>query len=314
MNTFYEDVLRGLSASAKHLESKYFYDKEGDRLFGEIMKCPEYYLTNCELEILSKQSRSIIDTISSYHKEFDVVELGAGNALKSSFFLKELLLNKVSFTYFPIDISGNIIQSLEEELPVSIPGIRMHGLRGEYLEMLQKASALSIRNKLVLFLGSNIGNFSKDEAKQFCIDIREHLAPGDMLLTGFDLAKNPHTIMDAYNDKAGITKHFNLNLLQRINRELEADFNLLQFDHYPVYDPQTGSCKSFLVSLQEQVVCIGEADFIYFKEGETIRTEISQKYSIDAIEKMAGDCGYKMLNNFFDNKNWFTDSLWIYQC
>jgi L-histidine N-alpha-methyltransferase len=313
MNTFFEDVFRGLSAPAKCLDSKYFYDKEGDRLFEEIMECKEYYLTNCELEILSKQRRQIIDNISSFHKEFDIVELGAGNALKSGFFLKEMLARKIPFTYFPIDISANVIALLEEELPVSIPGIVMHTLHGEYLEMLQKASALTKRNKLVLFLGSNIGNFSKDEAAQFCMEIREHLLPGDMLLTGFDLAKNPRVILDAYNDKAGITKRFNINLLQRMNRELEADFNISQFDHYPTYDPQTGACKSFLVSLTDQVVRIGEADFIFFKEGETISTEISQKYRVEEIDQMAENCGYTTINNFYDSKNWFTDSLWMYK-
>ncbi len=313
MNTFFEDVLQGLSAPLKQLDSKYFYDKEGDRLFEEIMKCPEYYLTNCELEILSKQSGFIIDSISSFHKDFDVIELGAGNAFKSSLFLKELFQRKVAFTYFPIDISENIIQLLEEQLPLAIAGINMHALCGEYLDMLQKASVLTKRNKLVLFLGSNIGNFSKYEAQQFCMKIRDHLAPGDILLTGFDLAKNPRTILDAYNDKAGITKQFNLNLLNRINRELEADFKPSQFDHYPVYDPQTGACKSYLVSMQDQVVCIGEADFIFFNEGEPILTEISQKYKIDEIEKMADECGFKLLNNFCDSRKWFTDSLWIYQ-
>ncbi len=313
MNTFFEDVLRGLSSPMKNLSSKYFYDKEGDRLFEEIMKCPEYYLTNCELEILSQQSGFIIDSISSFHKNFDIVELGAGNALKSRFFLSELQHKKIEFTYFPIDISENIIQLLEEELPLAIPGINMHTLCGEYLDMLQKASTLTKRNKLVLFLGSNIGNFSKSEAEQFFVEIRNHLVPGDMLLTGFDLAKNPLTILNAYNDKEGFTKQFNLNLLNRINRELEGDFNLSQFDHYPVYDPQTGACKSYLVSTKDQAVCIGEADFIFFKEGEPVLTEISQKYRIDEVELLADHCGYKLLHHFYDSKNWFTDSLWMYE-
>ena len=311
MNTFFKDVLTGLSAPMKRLDSKYFYDKEGDRLFEEIMNCPEYYLTNCELEILSSQSSIIIEAISSFHKEFDVVELGAGNALKSRYFLQELVRKNIPFTYFPIDISQNVIRLLQEEMPVAIPGLDMHALHGEYLDMLQNAGALTNRNKVVLFLGSNIGNFSRNQALQFCREIRKHLAPGDLLLTGFDLAKNPRTILDAYNDKAGFTKQFNLNLLHRINRELEADFNPEQFDHYPVYDPQTGSCKSYLVSTVDQVVRIGEADFIFFKEGEPILTEISQKYRIDEIEQMAAGSGYKLVNNFYDSKKWFTDSLWM---
>lgn len=312
MNRFFEDVFSGLSRPLKNLDSKYFYDKEGDLLFEAIMKSPEYYLTNCELEILSTKSVSIIDTISAYLKEFDVVELGAGNAMKSRFFLKELLNKNLNFTYFPIDISGNVIELLEVDLPPALPGLNMRTLHGEYMEMLKKANAISHRNKLVLFLGSNIGNFSREEAEQFFLEIRAHLSPGDMLLTGFDLAKNPRTILAAYNDKAGITEKFNLNLLHRMNRELEANFNPSQFDHYPVYDPQTGACKSYLVSTQDQVVRLGEADFIFFKEGEPVLTEISQKYRIDQIEKMADDCGYELLAEFYDSRNWFTDSLWRY--
>lgn len=310
MNKFFQDVFRGLSAPLKHLDSKYFYDENGDKLFQEIMDCPEYYLTKCELEILSKQSHTIIDSILVHHQCFDVVELGAGNALKSGYFLKELINKDVPFTYYPIDISANVISLLEKELPEEIPGLKMHTLQGEYLEMLKRANAMSDRRKVILFLGSNIGNFSPEAAGQFFIEIRNHLNPGDMLLTGFDLKKDPRVILNAYNDKAGITRQFNLNLLHRINRELDADFEPAQFDHFPTYDPQTGACKSYLVSLRDQVVRIGEADFIFFKEGEPVSTEISQKYSIDQIEKMADQGGYRLLNNFYDSKNWFVDSLW----
>lgn len=312
MKTFFDDVFQGLSAPMKQLDSKYFYDKEGDRLFEEIMKCPEYYLTNCELEILAEQSELIINEIAAFHDEFDVVELGAGNALKSRFFLTALLNKKTLFTYFPIDISGNVIDLLKEELPIALPALSMITLHGEYMEMLQKCCTLSQRNKLILFLGSNIGNFSKGEAEQFFLEIKEYLSPGDMILTGFDLAKDPRIVLDAYNDSAGITKKFNINLLHRINRELDADFKPSQFDHYPVYDPQSGSCKSYLLSLQDQVVRIGEADFIFFKEGEPVLTEISQKYRADEINRMASRCGYQQINNFYDSKKWFTDSLWKY--
>lgn len=310
MSKFFQDVFKGLSAPLKHVDSKYFYDETGDALFQQIMHCPEYYLTKCELEILSKQSRAIIAAILEHHPSFDVVELGAGDALKSAYFLRELMNTNVPFTYYPIDISANVISLLETDLPESIPDLQMHGLRGEYIEMLKKANTLSSRRKVILFLGSNVGNFSPEIAEQFFIEIRRHLSAGDMLLTGFDLKKDPRVILNAYNDKAGITRRFNLNLLNRINRELDADFNPSQFDHYPTYDPQTGACKSYLVSLQDQVVRIGEADFIFFKEGEPLSTEISQKYSICQIEKMGEQSGYKLLKNFYDSRNWFVDSLW----
>ncbi len=310
MNSFYEDVFSSLSAPVKTLESKYFYDAAGDRLFEQIMASPEYYLTNCELEILSETSSEIIQAITAFYPAFDVVELGAGNAMKSGFFLKEMKKRSIPFTYFPVDISQNVISLLEEKLPLEIPGLRMHTLNGEYIDMLQKASALSTRNKLVLFLGSNVGNFSTEQARNFFRKVREQLNPGDMILTGFDLAKNPATILAAYNDRLGVTKAFNFNLLKRINRELDADFKPEQFDHYPSYDPGTGACKSFLVSLQDQVVRIGEADFIFFKEGETIQTEISHKYRVDQVEQLADKCGYELVDNFYDSKKWFVDSLW----
>ncbi|MBE7174220.1 MAG: L-histidine N(alpha)-methyltransferase [Williamsia sp.] len=311
MNPFYQDVLRGLSAPFKQLDSKYFYDQQGDQIFEEIMDCPEYYLTNCELEILSQQSAAIIDTVLAYQGAFDVIELGAGNALKSSFFLREMMNKKASFTYFPVDISANVISLLQRELPASLPGIRIQPLQGEYLDALHKATSLSKQNKLVLFLGANIGNFSVESALRFCEEIRHQLLPGDLLLTGFDLAKDPRIILAAYNDKAGITKRFNLNLLHRINTELEADFDLAQYEHYPTYDPQTGACKSYLVSLQEQTVRLGEADFISFKKGEPVLTENSQKYTLAQIENMAAQCGFQLCRHFFDSRKWFVDSLWI---
>lgn len=309
MNAFFQDVYKGLLAPLKHLQSKYFYDQEGDRLFEEIMQCPEYYLTRCELEILSRQSDGIIDHIAD--TGFDVVELGAGNALKSSFFLKKLLGRNISFTYYPIDISGNVINLLEKELPVAMPGLQLHALHGEYLGMLKKAGELSAKKKVVLFLGSNIGNFSLEEAGRFCRQVRDHLSPGDLILTGFDLAKNPKIILAAYNDAAGVTRQFNYNLLRRINREMDADFNTEQFDHFPTYDPATGTCKSYLVSLKDQVVRIGEADFIRFGEGEPVLTEVSQKYTVAQIAQLARACGCTLLHNFYDSHKWFTDSLWV---
>ena len=310
MNTLFHDTLKGLSQPFKQLDSKYFYDQQGDQIFEEIMECPEYYLTNCEMEILSQQSSEIAKSICAVHPAFDVVELGAGNVVKSSFFLQELMRCKVPFTYFPVDISSNVITLLQRELPERIPGLSMHALNGEYTAMLEKAGTRSSQRKLVLFLGANIGNFSPAHARLFCQEIRRNLSPGDLLLTGFDLVKDPRVILAAYNDGAGITKRFNLNLLHRLNRELEANFDLTQFDHFPTYDPQTGACKSYLVSLKDQQVRLGEADFINFKQGEPVLTENSQKYTVHQIEALATQCGFRQREHFYDSKKWFTDSLW----
>ena len=308
---FLQDVVKGLTSSPKYLESKYFYDSVGDRLFQEIMHSPEYYPTKCELEILSGQTDDLIELFIKDNEGFDLVELGAGDALKSSYLLQHLLERNVDFTYYPIDISENVISSLHKNLPERIPNLPILGLNGEYFEMLQKANNLSKREKVVLFLGSNIGNMFPEEADMFCRKLRENLSAGDLLLIGVDLKKDPQTILDAYNDKQGFTRDFNLNLLNRINKELGGNFNTEHFKHYPTYDPGTGSCKSYLVSTREQKVEIGAANIIIdFKENEFIYMEISQKYDLEEIEKLAHANGFTPVAYFYDSKKWFVDAVW----
>ncbi len=310
---FCADIVHGLTSNPKRLDSKYFYDAAGDVLFQEIMNCPEYYLTNCELEIFAEQTEALATLMMADNDEpFDLIELGAGDALKSSYLLKYLVDQGVDFTYLPIDISSHVIGLLDKELSVNIPGLQFEGLNGEYFEMLQKAAAMSGRRKVVLFLGSNIGNMPLDKAEKFCTQLRDNLAPGDMVLIGFDLKKNPQTILDAYNDRAGITKKFNLNLLKRINRELDADFNIDQFEHYPTYDPETGSCKSYLISLTDQTVHIGAANkVVHFHQNEYVYMEISQKFTIQQTKDMAAGTGFIPVTYLFDSKSWFTDAVWV---
>ncbi|MDQ6889882.1 MAG: L-histidine N(alpha)-methyltransferase, partial [Bacteroidota bacterium] len=184
MKQFLQDVLTGLRSTPKYLQSKYFYDKRGDELFQDIMNCDEYYLTNCELEIFSEQTEALADIITRQHKNFDVVELGAGDAVKSVYLLKELVNKKAISTYFPVDISNHIIDLLHEKLPAQVPHLNIHGLNGEYLEMLKSAKKISDKIKLVLFLGSNIGNIPLEEVIDFCENFRSHLSEGDMVLIG----------------------------------------------------------------------------------------------------------------------------------
>ncbi len=256
MNQFLCDVLKGLQSTPKYLQSKYFYDKRGDEIFMQIMNSDEYYLTKCEMEIFSTQTSAIADIIIDHHHSFDVVELGPGDAVKSMYLLKELVNKKAISTYFPVDISNNIINLLHKKLPEQLPDLNIHGLNGEYLTMLSSAKQISNKIKLVLFLGSNIGNIVKEEVQQFCQVLRSQLSKGDMVLIGMDLVKNPRQILAAYNDRNGYTRNFNLNLLQRINDELGGNFNIGSFEHYATYDPATGACKSYLISLKNQDVTI----------------------------------------------------------
>ena len=162
-----------------------------------------------------------------------------------------------------------------------------------------------------MFLGSNIGNMLVSEARDFCGNLRRHLSKGDMVLMGFDLKKNPKTVLAAYNDKGGITKRFNLNLLERINRELNAYFDLAKFEHYPTYDPENGACKSYLVSLEHQEVTINHHEHIRLLKDECIHMEISQKFTVSQTEQIAENAGFKPVNCFFDSKKWFLDAVWI---
>lgn len=309
-NQFYEDVMTGLTANPKYLSSKYFYDANGDKLFQDLMNCEEYYPTKCELEIFSEKTGEICKAIIAEGDTFDLIELGAGDATKSTYLLQNLLDEHADFTYLPIDISENVISYLNITLPFTLPDLQITGLNGEYFDMLERAASLSNKRKVVLFLGSNIGNLSIVEAERFCRKLRDHLCAGDMMLIGFDLKKNPKTVLAAYNDKGGITSRFNLNLLERINRELNSGFDLDKFEHYPTYDPETGACKSYLVSIVDQDVKIGD-ETIHFGKNEPIFMEISQKFTVEQTEQMAVNSGFKPINRFFDDKKWFIDVIWV---
>lgn len=311
MSQFLRDVVQGLSAKDKYLQSKYFYDQRGDKLFQQIMACPEYYPAKCEMEIFTQQTSQLASVLINKVSAFDIIELGAGDATKSIHLLKELIQNNVTFTYFPVDISGNVISMLHEQLPKKLPSLQLQGLNGEYLQMLEKAKTLSDKTKVVLFLGGNIGNVPLEKAGEFCKRLRKHLLPGDIVLTGFDLKKDPRLVLAAYNDKSGYTRNFNLNLLQRINDELNGNFIRENFAHYPTYDPATGACKSYLVSTTNQQVQIGEHNFS-FVEGEPIFMEIAQKYTVEQTDELANESGFTPVKHFFDSKKWFLDALW--QC
>lgn len=306
---FLNDVLTGLQSDPKHLSSKYFYDKTGDELFQKIMAMPEYYLTRCELDIFKNKTSGLAEAIRFDEQPFDLIELGAGDAMKSTYLLKYLSEKRADFTYMPIDISGNILSVLENNLKDKLPEINIKTLEGEYFQMLKKAMKLSSRRKVILFLGGNIGNMTSKESEKFCTSLHQLLNSEDIVLIGFDLKKNPFTVLNAYSDKSGITAEFNLNLLTRINRELGGNFDIEQFEHYESYDPITGACRSFLISLKNQQVKIQE-ETIDFAENEVIDMEVSQKFSKSDIEYLAEKSGFSITRNISDSKEWFIDSIW----
>lgn len=310
-NQFAEDVRKGLTAYPKYIPSKYFYDEKGDELFQQIMQLPEYYLTNLEYEIFTGQQQDMLQAISPNGESFNLIEFGAGDATKTKVLLKCFLEKKAEFIYSPVDISGNVLQILENKLSNEFPDLLIKSIEDDYFNAVDVINKRGCDKKVLFFLGGNIGNFSIDESLTFLQTVRGKMNSGDLLLTGFDLKKDPRVILNAYNDTNGITNSFNMNLLHRINKELDAKFITENFYHYPVYDPSSGEARSYLVSRIRQEVPINSLDIkVILEEGETIHTEISRKFHINDIEKLARDTGFEIARHFFDEKKYFVDSLW----
>ena len=308
INNFLNDVDAGLSADHKYLSSKYFYDDKGSQIFLQIMEMPEYYLTNCELDILKNQPGQIFDALQ-FDKPFNIIELGAGDGSKTMELLNFFVNQQLDITYMPVDISKKVTQGLVERLANEIPSLRVVPMVGDYFNILKEVEKDN-KPHLLLFLGSNIGNYESEDVLELLEIFNKSMHQGDKLLIGFDLKKNPDIIANAYYDDAGVTKAFNINLLTRINRELGADFDLAAFDFFSSYNPLNGEVRSYLVSLVEQVVTIGSLGKSFnFKKDELIYTELSRKYSLREIEDLGAGSGLKIEQHFMDSRNYFTDSL-----
>ena len=313
-NRFAEDVLNGLHGTPKKLPSKYFYDATGDELFQQIMAMPEYYLTRAELEILEIHHQKIIADLGLNRSGLDLIELGAGDGMKTKVLLHTLLDTHTDFVYKPLDISLNALTSLKADLQNEMANLPVEIIHGDYFQSLKKLKENTSRQKLILFLGSNIGNLTINEASAFLSQLRENLNPGDGLLVGFDLKKKPEIILSAYNDRGGITEAFNKNLLTRINTELGANFNLDAFEHYPIYNPESGTAKSYLVSTQQQDVYFSELDeTISFYPWESIHTEISQKFDHFTIKKIAERAQLNVKEVYTDEHNYYANYLFTVQ-
>jgi dimethylhistidine N-methyltransferase len=306
---FEKEVEKGLSDFPKHLSSKFFYDEKGDGLFQQIMGLPEYYLTGCEFDILSKHTAAIAESFN-HTKGFDLIELGAGDGKKTKILLKHLVEKQFDFTYLPIDISQNILDELEASLKQQFPKLRVEPQQGTYFKTLNRLSEYDSRKKVIMMLGSNIGNLLHENAVEFLRNIQEAMNGDDMLFMGFDQKKNPQTILDAYNDKSGVTAAFNKNILTRINREMDADFDLDKFLHWPMYNPETGTAKSFLVSKTAQEISIKKLGMkVKFQPWESIHTEISQKYDDSVVEWLAGQAGLEIVEWFTDEKGFYKNYI-----
>lgn len=304
--TFKREVIEGLTSFPKHLSSKYFYDKKGDKLFQDIMAMPSYYLTNCEFDIISKNTFTIGELFRDRKNGLDLIELGAGDGKKTKVLLKYMAENNFNFVYKPIDISENAVELLSNNLAHEMPALTVDSEVGEYFEVLERLKGFNKRKKVIMVLGSNIGNLPHPKAIEFLTKLQEIMLPDDLLFMGFDQKKNPQTILDAYNDETGITAAFNKNILTRINRELGGNFEVENFKHWEVYNPESGTAKSFLVATIAMEVTIEELQLtVNFNEWETIHTEISQKYDDKTVSWLAKEAGLEIETSFADEKGYY---------
>ncbi len=311
LTQFARDVDAGLSSSPKYLSSKYFYDDEGSRLFVEIMQLPEYYLTAAETRIFSDQAGQILSELSPDGKGFDLIELGAGDGAKSAILIGHFLKSGADISYLPIDISLEACESLSARFRRIFPNLDVKPHHGDYFRVLDSLKSGSKRRKVIMFLGSNIGNLSPAGAVDFFRRLNSVMNEGDLLFIGFDLHKDPRVILRAYDDDQGITAKFNLNLLSRINRELGGGFEVEKFSHYAVYRPEEMAARSFLISREEQNVTIASLGrSFHFKKWEAVFMEISQKYTREMIAEFAAASGFVVRREFCDPADAYCDSLW----
>lgn len=307
---FVKEITEGLTSFPKRLSSKYFYDKKGDKIFQDIMAMPSYYLTGCEYEILSNNTSTIGELFRDRENGLDLIELGAGDGKKTKVLLKYMAENNFNFIYKPIDISENAIALLSNNLAHEMPTLHVDAEVGEYFEVLERLKGFNIRKKVIMVLGSNIGNLPHPKAIDFLTKLKDAMLPEDLLFMGFDQKKNPQTILDAYNDETGITEAFNKNVLTRINRELGGNFETDNFKHWEVYDPETGTAKSFLVATKAMQVTIEELQLaINFDEWETIHTEISQKYDDKIVSWLAEEAGLKIETSLTDAREYYKNYI-----
>ncbi len=311
-NHFAGDVRAGLTSRPKTLPPKYFYDALGSQLFEAICLLPEYYLTRAETEIFAHHAAEVTAQLPS---PVTVIELGSGSSIKTRLLIEALLARQGELHYQPIDISASILKHSAEKLLGDYLGLRITAQVNDYTRGLGSIARRSGERVLVLFLGSNIGNYMPEEARALLGEIRQALRAGDALLLGADLKKSAGTLEPAYDDALGVTAAFNLNLLLRINRELDADFNLAQFAHRAAFNEEESRIEIHLVSRIAQTVNIRSPKLqagltVEFQAGEAIHTENSYKYNPAQLATLAGEAGFKPAKTWLDSEKRFSCNFW----
>lgn len=305
--SFAEEVRAGLSASERSLPCRFFYDEVGSKIFEEICSLDEYYLTRVERSLLHERAAEIA---AWFEGDVELVEFGSGSAEKTRVLIDALLTSRESLVYVPIDISRSALEESAEALLLDHPGLSVHAICGEYETALASLRGEQARPRLVLWLGSSIGNLHKPDAAAFLRRVSAELSPRDRMLVGIDLRKDRERLERAYDDSAGVTARFNKNLLTRINRELGGNFDPNQFEFEARYREDSGAVESSLVSACDQTVDIEEIDASFsFARGQRIHTENSYKYSLDEIETLTHDANMRYETRWLDDDRDYSVNL-----
>ena len=304
--TFAEDVSFSLNQNSKFISPKYFYDKKGSELFEKICDLPEYYPTRTEIQILKK----IKPDLQKYLDDsFRLVELGSGSSVKTRLILDVFSNFQRRIDYFPIDISEILTES-SELLQKDYDQLHITGIVDTYEGGLEFIENYDNKKNLIIFLGSSFGNFSPKEGKIFLEKINSVMKKSDLFLIGLDLVKNKKTLEEAYDDSQGVTAKFNLNVLSRINDELDADFDLTNFKHVAMYNEKDQRVEMYLKSLVNQSVIISKANLsLKMSQDELIHTEHSHKYTISQIQEMMKDAGFEIKEMWQDSQKLFSLTL-----
>jgi dimethylhistidine N-methyltransferase len=304
------DVLRGLTSTKKWLPPYLFYDDEGSRLYELITELPEYYPTRTERALLERHADDIVArTRGESQLPLHVVELGAGSATKTKLVLEAVLRTQRPCTFLPIDVSATALADAASRLGRELPDVDVRPFVGHHEDAFDAIRALGPR-RLVLFIGSSIGNFDDEHALALLSGVRAALAPGGALLLGTDLRKSPERLVPAYDDAAGVTAAFNRNILARINRELGGRFDLDAFRHVAVWNDEASRIEMHLESAHDQEVAIEALGIVVeFRRGERIHTESSVKYDLPRVERLLSQAGFRREVTYTDDEELFAVHL-----
>ena len=296
------EVREGLSATPKRLPSKLFYDEIGSALFEQITELPEYYLTRTERAIFEDYAAQILEAAGP---SLTLVELGAGTASKTCILIEELLQLQSRALFYPIDVSPSALNEAVRQMAVQFPQLRVSPIVADYTGGVPALARISGR-KLVLYIGSSIGNFEPSQAVGMLRRIRRSLRASDALLLGTDLAKSSKILLPAYDDAQGVTARFNKNILDRLNRELEADFDVDAFKHIALWNKHCSRMEIYLESTAKQSVFVPAINMdVHFAAGERLHTENSYKYTDHMVNTILRESGFALERTWTDPKRWY---------